>query len=444
MSLPLPPPIIPPSVGESCPPLHTSSTLVVPLVPVVFSSPCEVVIPPLQPVVTVDVSNVTRGLTDRDTSGPVATETEQISRSSVRSLQDHEGKLLHTQCTTVNKETMKSGSLAHPVVSYPSLATLFQPYPVQGGTEAYRGVQSISPPHEMELSSCTSSIALADEPKYIVFGGARYNRNHGTSSSERLVESLSAKNERFSSVASEGKKKVDTDLGVGSEVSRQARKHVHKTTKGVQADDKKKKEMLRIKNSNSRRRDFLSDQLNIGYTYLNMQHKPSSSFSVKTDAHCESVLVPGAIVRATASGVVISDARGSDSSIEMISKLNWWTLAICGSPSQLLERLNSAQGGKSTLIDSVGYVHLNRRLWGLKKSGDTYSLGFGTKATALQFAAVMERFDNVLFLVLHRAKDTPPLLKDLVSESAYSMICRSYYNSQLSSGTGERQTEQGK
>lgn len=444
MSLALPPPIIPlPRSAEvsPLPPSSLPSAVVVPPIPVVFPPPPVVVpvVPPSSPqppppicVPEAVVSVVSNDITDR----PHSEELEMLDLM----VENHQGAIEnpgHHSSPPLEESTSKPSAFRTFPVPYPSLTALLHPGHVQMGGQEYRRVHSLPPPREEELSSSFgSSITIAEEPKYIVFGGARYARNYFIGSSNRYDDSTCKKNDHFPSCSAKVEKKWSSSaVGLSETSFARGRKHSSKSERRMRLQDERGYEIDKRSESNNRQQEFLSDQLNIGYTYLNMQPKLSQSVLTRSELLGEGNNIPSALPRGVNSSSTAP--RGGtvlDACTEVSNKLNWWTLAILGSPAQLLERLQHAQGQNNDLIDSIGYIHLNRRLWGLKKSSNTYSLGFGKKATALQFAAIMGRFDNVLLLVLHHAKDTPPLLKDLVSESTYSLICSSYYNSKIPSG----------
>eukprot|EP00796_Vickermania_ingenoplastis_P006621 gene6621-4741_t len=247
---------------------------------------------------------------------------------------------------------------------YPSLAALLQPQLIRLGGDDQRVPHCLDPPEELAMSSCTS-LPVPKGPAYIAFGGARYPNTGGL-------------------------------MGGGPEKKRcqqTASKNVDKT---------RRKEQKR-----AQREEFVEDQLDIAETYLKMGRQVPRTID------------PSETLSLNSSTQNCTDCISTD-----IKLSNWWTLAYFGSPRQL--QLCLDKYGVDTLIDSVGYVNLRRRLWGLKKNGATYSLGYGQKATALQFAAVARRMDNVLLLLSHQARDSRPLLRRILSESVYSQICEAY------------------
>lgn len=452
MSFALPVPSILPSVPlfpppcSAPPPLSASFPVAVPLVPVTLPPPPAVIVP--QQAISVDGALSEDSNTLSKASG---SEAERKTLSVVASHQQQEEHNRDVLGFTRAESSRTSNQSNSTVAPYPPLASFFHSHHVHLGGEEYREVRALPPPRELELSSrLSSSICTAEELGYIVFGGVQYPINQCTNSTKtQRAHSFSKKHDPLFLYTSSGVRSSG-----GASVMRSGNESLLKgynlrKEREMIMEEKKRTAMEKKTKSRRRRNEFLSEQLNIGYEYLHMEHKPVNSFctpnkidrgrNISSSTHIQTKSSASTLTNTGVSNSGTS-APALCSSVEVSNKWNWWALAVFGSPSELLERLN-AQTADSQLIDSIGYVNSHRRLWGLKKSSNTYSLGFGTKATALQFAAVMGRFDNVLLLVLRQAKDTPPFLKDILSESAYSMICTSYYQCKLSASPRKEKEE---
>ncbi|CCW63195.1 unnamed protein product [Phytomonas sp. EM1] len=105
-----------------------------------------------------------------------------------------------------------------------------------------------------------------------------------------------------------------------------------------------------------------------------------------------------------------------------VEKGTLWTLAWAGTAAQLQGALGKLCCG-SNALDALGYVTLGRHQWGLKRIKGEYVLGLGMKATALQFAAVSGRLDNVIVLISNGAADRfSPRLCDILPKPVYKLL----------------------
>lgn len=433
-------PLFPPSSSVP-PPLDVSFPVVIPLVPVALLPPPAEVVP--QQAISVDAGVSEEPYAPSKASG-LGVEPKKLSVvTNYQQQEEHSKDILGVTRAESNRTSDPPSSTVAP---YPPVASFFHSHLVHLGGEEYREVRALPPPRELELSSSlSSSIRTADELGYIVFGGVQYPIHQSTSSSKAQRGCTSPeKRNSLLCYSSEGVRNSVGAPAMRSGNESLLKKHDLRKEREILLEAEKRNAIEKRTKSRRRRNKFLSEQLSIGYEFLHMEHKPTGSLCTPDKNDRSLDISSRAHLQARSSACTLTTAEGSTSgssapalcsSAEGSNKWNWWALAVFGSPSQLLERLHT-EAVDSQLMDSIGYVNYHRRLWGLKKSSNTYSLGFGTKATALQFAAVMGRLDNVLFLVLRQAKDTPPFLKDLLSESAYSMICTSYYQCQLSANSG--------
>lgn len=169
-----------------------------------------------------------------------------------------------------------------------------------------------------------------------------------------------------------------------------------------------------------RRLQFMVDQLAVAKNYLLLENaKVSKAYSSLTSAHAPPVPRGGASSPTAAEGG--GEAQTGDSGPIDLAKANLCTVAYCGSPRQLQASLKRLKGTDS--IHSSGFVSLGRRQWGIKRHGEEYQLGLGMKATALQFAAVAGRLDNVVVLLAHGARNgAEPTLKALLPPDTYQLV----------------------
>ncbi|KPA81899.1 calphotin-like protein [Leptomonas pyrrhocoris] len=161
----------------------------------------------------------------------------------------------------------------------------------------------------------------------------------------------------------------------------------------------------------AQRLQFLLDQLDVAKNYLKIEVKRMAEVR-----HVASTPPPPVdpVPSASRSGEDVLLKHGEE---EDLSKATVWTTAYFGSPQQLNRVLTSKNA--DGVLSSAGYVQYHRRQWGLKRTGDTFVLGLGMKATALQFAAAAGKLDNVVLLLTKGAKDnaSPPLKEILLKES---------------------------
>lgn len=162
------------------------------------------------------------------------------------------------------------------------------------------------------------------------------------------------------------------------------------------------------------RLQFLVDQLEVARHYLKIEarrvtkeQRPSSSLTT----------AGGAAVPTD----TVSDAIRKPEEAEDVAKANIWTAAYFGSPQQLGAVMEKRKF--DGMLDSAGYVHYRRRQWGLKRVGDTFALGLGSRGTPLQFAAAAGKLDSVVLLLASGARDTAfPRLKEILSADSMQVI----------------------
>ncbi|GET93798.1 hypothetical protein, conserved [Leishmania tarentolae] len=117
----------------------------------------------------------------------------------------------------------------------------------------------------------------------------------------------------------------------------------------------------------------------------------------------------------------VSDAIYKSEEATDVSKANIWTAAYFGSPQQLSAVMEKRKFDGS--LDSAGYVQYRRRQWGLKRAGDTFALGLGSRGTPLQFAAAAGKLESVVLLLESGARDTAaPHLKEILSAESMRVI----------------------
>ncbi|AYU84125.1 hypothetical protein, conserved [Leishmania donovani] len=162
------------------------------------------------------------------------------------------------------------------------------------------------------------------------------------------------------------------------------------------------------------RLQFLVDQLEVARHYLKIEArcvtKEQRSSSSLTTAGCAAVPTD-----------TVSDAIHKPEGAEDVTKANIWTAAYFGSPQQLGSVMEKRKF--DGILDSAGYVHYKRRQWGLKRVGDTFVLGLGSRGTPLQFAAAAGKLDSVVLLLASGARDTTfPRLKEILSADSMQVI----------------------
>lgn len=162
------------------------------------------------------------------------------------------------------------------------------------------------------------------------------------------------------------------------------------------------------------RLQFLVDQLELARHYLKIEarrvtkeQRPSSSLPT---AGC-----------AAAPTDAVSAAIRKPEEAEDVAKANIWTAAYFGSPQQLRAVMEKRKF--DGMLDSAGYVHYRRRQWGLKRVGDTFALGLGSRGTPLQFAAAAGKLDSLVLLLASGARDTAfPRLREILSADSMQVI----------------------
>ncbi|CCW70103.1 unnamed protein product [Phytomonas sp. Hart1] len=163
-----------------------------------------------------------------------------------------------------------------------------------------------------------------------------------------------------------------------------------------------------------KRIQFMSDQLKVARRFLRLKGAEGKAIR-RTDQ-----------VTVAPPQDDIQDTLPYESEIALtpidLEKGTIWTLAWAGTPLQLQDALRK-QDPESNTLDALGYVTLGRHQWGLKRNKDEYVLGLGMKATALQFAVVSGRLDNVILLLFNGAADCfVPHLFDILPKRVYNLL----------------------
>ncbi|CAJ1014114.1 hypothetical protein Q4I32_008436 [Leishmania shawi] len=164
----------------------------------------------------------------------------------------------------------------------------------------------------------------------------------------------------------------------------------------------------------AQRLQFLVDQLEVARHYLKIEArrvaKAQRTASTLTTAGYTAVPID-----------TVSDAIQKSGETEDVAMTNIWSAAYFGSPQQLTAMMEKCK--LDGVLDSVGYVHYRRRLWGLKRVGDRFELGLGLRGTLLQFAAAAGKLDNVVILLTSGARDTAtPRLKEILSAESMQIV----------------------
>lgn len=165
----------------------------------------------------------------------------------------------------------------------------------------------------------------------------------------------------------------------------------------------------------AQRLQFLQDQLAVAKNYLRIETRRMTEVrnAVATAAPNANSSLPKAN---GVEGVLVKPGEEED-----LSKATIWTTAYFGSPQQLHRVLATKKF--DGMLSCAGQVQYRHRQWGLKRAGETFVLGLGMKATALQFAAAAGKLDCVVLLLINGAKDdAAPRLKDILSKEAMEMI----------------------
>ncbi|KAL7707283.1 hypothetical protein N2W54_001524 [Lotmaria passim] len=162
---------------------------------------------------------------------------------------------------------------------------------------------------------------------------------------------------------------------------------------------------------------FLLDQLDVAKNYLKIEAQRMAG--ARNAAASPPPLPMESVLRAAASSA--EDVLVKPGEEENLGKATIWTTAYFGTPQQLYRVLTSRKW--DGMLSSAGHVQYRRRQWGLKRAGETFVLGLGMKATALQFAAAAGKLDNVVLLLTNGAKDNAsPPLKEILSKDSMAMI----------------------
>jgi hypothetical protein len=172
----------------------------------------------------------------------------------------------------------------------------------------------------------------------------------------------------------------------------------------------------------AQRLQFLHDQLEVAKNYLKIEARRMAG--VRLDA----VGAGRAGISPLPVSVVLPSATEGAGDVlvklgeeEDLSKATVWTTAYFGTPRQLYHVITSKKF--DGMLTSTGYVQYRRRKWGLKRAGETFVLGLGMKATALQFAAAAGKLDSVVLLLTNGARDSStPFLKEILSKASMAMI----------------------
>lgn len=164
----------------------------------------------------------------------------------------------------------------------------------------------------------------------------------------------------------------------------------------------------------AQRLQFLQDQLDVAKNFLKIEARRLNK--TLSPAAADPPAPPPLLSCSERDDVLTKPGEEED-----VSKATIWTTAYFGTPQQLHRALTSKRF--DGMLSCAGQVQYRRRQWGLKRAGETFVLGLGMKATALQFAAAAGKLDSVVLLLTSGAKDTgTPRLQQILSPEAMAMV----------------------